>query len=694
MANMANVVQRKLGIRWWMASPALLLVAVIGLVIGVAVIAVMSLPSNNAALAEASPTGGGCGSAAVATDSSGGASPATGTSATIVLTGSSGVPPPPTTATTASGTAGSEAPASSVGTDPSDLAGVQLTAAQVQNAQVIVSVGKGLKVDSKEMSVALAVALISSKLDPAASVANGLGQGLFLQTSAAFPGVVRTDASASAAAFFPYMIKYERSGPYQAGLSFADLAEAMSIQGVGAFTAADYAHVQGWAQAMATVLTSGISGTGSGTFIDCGGGAADNVAWDPGNIISDAVFYNATAMSAAQIRSFIAVQDAGCAAANAWCLKNLKISDPGQPANTYCGAVTGGTNEDAATLIAAYSRSCGVNPQVMLTKLQLESQGLNRANPDASSYDAAWGWNCPDSGPGGSAHCDPAHAGFLHQLTGMARSWAQMKVDIPAHKYNYAVGTYNILWNVEETGCGAAPVNIKNLATASLYVYTPYQPNAASIQAYPGTGNKCSSYGNRNFFYQFRQYFGSTGGGTAIAGPAGGTVGGPIIVNGVTITLPASAGITGVITAPNTAVAKAISAALSWIGTPYSWGGGSPAGPTLGICGPDGAENDCHVVGFDCSGLMQYMWAQVGVSVDHFSQDIFTAGQQIPWSQKEAGDMIGYSGHIAMYVGTFGGTDYMLEAPESGELVHITPVRDHASEPHYATVSRVWAGAK
>lgn len=191
----------------------------------------------------------------------------------------------------------------------------------------------------------------------------------------------------------------------------------------------------------------------------------------------------------------------------------------------------------------------------------------------------------------------------------------------------------------------------------------------------------------------FRKYFGSTGGGTAVAGPADGKVGGPIIVNGAAITLPTNAGITGVITAPNATVAKAISAGLSWIGTPYSWGGGSPTGPTLGICGPDGAENDCHIVGFDCSGLMMYMWAQVGITIDHFSQDDFRAGQPVSWDQKEAGDMIGYSGHIAMYVGVFGGVDYMLEAPESGELVHLTPVRNRPSEPHYASVSRVWGAA-
>ena len=69
-----------------------------------------------------------------------------------------------------------------------------------------------------------------------------------------------------------------------------------------------------------------------------------------------------------------------------------------------------------------------------------------------------------------------------------------------------------------ESGCGSGPVTIKNLATASLYTYTPYQPNAAALAAYPGAGDRCSTYGNRNFFRLFQKYFGDTGGGVPAAG--------------------------------------------------------------------------------------------------------------------------------------------------------------------------------
>ena len=98
----------------------------------------------------------------------------------------------------------------------------------------------------------------------------------------------------------------------------------------------------------------------------------------------------------------------------------------------------------------------------------------------------------------------------------MAKQWSRYKLD--PEKYNYHAGqTVNILWNVAESGCGSAPVTIHNQATASLYDYTPYQPNAASLATYPGEGDGCSSYGNRNFYYLFTKYFGATGNGTTTA---------------------------------------------------------------------------------------------------------------------------------------------------------------------------------
>jgi hypothetical protein len=52
-------------------------------------------------------------------------------------------------------------------------------------------------------------------------------------------------------------------------------------------------------------------------------------------------------------------------------------------------------------------------------------------------------------------------------------------------------------------------VFIENRATALLYIYTPYQPNAAALRAGTGEGNACSSYGNRNFSIIYANWFGN-----------------------------------------------------------------------------------------------------------------------------------------------------------------------------------------
>ncbi len=110
---------------------------------------------------------------------------------------------------------------------------------------------------------------------------------------------------------------------------------------------------------------------------------------------------------------------------------------------------------------------------------------------------------------------------------------------------------------------------------------------------------------------------------------------------------------------PNLAAgaAGAIQAAESQIGVPYVWGGESPG------------------VGFDCSGLVQWAYAQVGIGLPRTSGAQYGATVQIPLSAMEPGDLLFYgpggSDHVAMYVG--GGS--MIEAPSTGQTVHITAVR-------------------
>lgn len=116
--------------------------------------------------------------------------------------------------------------------------------------------------------------------------------------------------------------------------------------------------------------------------------------------------------------------------------------------------------------------------------------------------------------------------------------------------------------------------------------------------------------------------------------------------------------------------------AMSQIGVPYSWGGGTAAGPSKGI--DDGAGT----TGFDCSGLIMYAFAGVGIKLPHYSGNQYEMGRKIPTSQARRGDVIFYgpggSQHVTLYLGD----GKMLEAPYTGSNVHISPVRTSGMTPY------------
>jgi cell wall-associated NlpC family hydrolase len=103
-----------------------------------------------------------------------------------------------------------------------------------------------------------------------------------------------------------------------------------------------------------------------------------------------------------------------------------------------------------------------------------------------------------------------------------------------------------------------------------------------------------------------------------------------------------------------------LKAAASRVGYPYVWGG---SGPTT----------------FDCSGLVQWSFAQAGVVMPRVAADQARTGPAIPFSQAQAGDLLfyrtdptapDYISHVAIYLGR----GLMIQAPEPGENVQIVPV--------------------
>lgn len=253
----------------------------------------------------------------------------------------------------------------------------------------------------------------------------------------------------------------------------------------------------------------------------------------PGRIIDDEVFYNKNSMSINEIQSFL---DRHVPACDTWgtgpsgygnltraqynqqirkwpgppyvCLNNYQ-ENPNTGETSFekgGGAFNGGIS--AAHIIYDAAQKYNINPQVLLVMLRKESLNLFSDNwPMKSQYKYAMGYACPDSGPGYSANCDNEQSGFYKQV--MKAAWQLNRYKTNIGEYNYQPGRTNYIQYNPNPTCGGSNVYIENVATASLYIYTPYQPNQAALNAYPGTSN-CGAYGNRNFWFFFREWFGST----------------------------------------------------------------------------------------------------------------------------------------------------------------------------------------
>ena len=248
-----------------------------------------------------------------------------------------------------------------------------------------------------------------------------------------------------------------------------------------------------------------------------------------GRIIDDVVFNDKGRMNSSQIQEFLNAKLPVCdtngtqmynstqtraqwAAANGrplppyTCLKDYSQSVPGvvNGGSDLCKSSIAGGVKSAAQIIYDVAQACSVNPQVLIVLLQKEQSLITDSWPWPTQYQAATGYGCPDTAP-----CDAEFYGFFNQVYQAAKAFRRYEAN--PNSYNYKANRNNYIYYHPSLGaCGGTNVFIQNQATASLYIYTPYQPNAAALNNLYGTGDGCSAYGNRNFWRMFNDWFGST----------------------------------------------------------------------------------------------------------------------------------------------------------------------------------------
>jgi hypothetical protein len=253
--------------------------------------------------------------------------------------------------------------------------------------------------------------------------------------------------------------------------------------------------------------------------------------FNPGHIIDDTVFTDANAMSEQAIQNFLDAKVGSCdnsgsqsaAPYNSGTKRTLYDASIGKNTTFTCinqyyeNISTHANNLDsnpipsgaisAAQIIYNEAQQYQINPQVLIATLQKEQGLVTDTWPWDSEYTEAMGYACPDTAP-----CASQYYGFYNQVSNAAWQFRQYLTN--PNNYNYVVGSDHVLWS-PASGCGGANVTIQNEATAALYDYTPYQPNAAALanvsnSSSGGSGDSCSSYGNRNFWWYFNTWFGSS----------------------------------------------------------------------------------------------------------------------------------------------------------------------------------------
>ena len=105
---------------------------------------------------------------------------------------------------------------------------------------------------------------------------------------------------------------------------------------------------------------------------------------------------------------------------------------------------------------------------------------------------------------------------------------------------------------------------------------------------------------------------------------------------------------------------RAVKLARSQLGVPYSYGGASPGG-------------------FDCSGLVMWVYGRLGISLPHNAAALYGTGRPVSPAHLRPGDLVFFHGlgHVGLYIGR----GRMIHAPQTGQLVEIETLGERSGSP-------------
>ena len=226
-------------------------------------------------------------------------------------------------------------------------------------------------------------------------------------------------------------------------------------------------------------------------------------AFDPGNLISDSEFFTSGTMTVDQIQAFLNDKVQNCRAGYV-CMKDYRETTFSRDQTVLCKAYSGAENESAAQILFKVSEACGVSVEALLVLIQKEQSLVTHTWPSTWRYDKATGYACPDTAP-----CDERYFGFYNQVYNAARQFKRYSNPPGTSRFFtwFPVGGTSQVRLHPNASCGTTPVTIKNQATAGLYYYTPYTPNAPAMVNISSVGDSCSAYGNRNFWRIYNFWF-------------------------------------------------------------------------------------------------------------------------------------------------------------------------------------------